>query len=120
MFDEAVKFTPVTLALDTLTRWETGLKVSVLLLGVTVYEPFAKDDNVKFPLELVVVEALDVPVKETRASAPSELGVIVPLMEYVVGFLVTVKLTPLTFALLMVTDWVVGENVYPLSLGVTT
>ena len=42
----AVKLTPPTFAVLTVTGWLTGLKVNPVLLGVTVYDPAASPEKV--------------------------------------------------------------------------
>jgi hypothetical protein len=65
-----------------------------------------------------VAVAVAAPLKVRVAPAPLVLGLIVPEILQV-GAVVAVKLTPVTLALLTVTDWVAGLNVKPALVGVT-
>ncbi len=80
--------------------------------------PFTRPTNVKLPLASAVAVALAVPVRVTVAEAPDAEGVIEPeILKVVVD--PVVKFTPVTLALLIVTDWLVGLNVTPVLVGVT-
>ena len=58
------------------------------------------------------------PLRVTVAPLPPLVGVIVPEMLKVAAAAFAVKLTPVTFAVLIVADALVGVNVNPLWLGV--
>ena len=78
----------------------------------------AKLLNVYAPEVFVVVVAPAAPLNVTVAPLPPLLGVIVPEMLNVAGAAFAVKLTPVTLAVLIVADVLVGVNVNPLWLGV--
>jgi hypothetical protein len=78
VFSDAVNETPVTFALLTVTALLVGAIVYPVLLGVTVYAPFASPPKLKFPEPSAVVDALDVPLNATLAPAPP---LIVPVIE---------------------------------------
>jgi hypothetical protein len=57
---------------------DAGLKVKPALLGVTVYGPFDKPVNVKFPEPSATVLEVAVPVRATVAPPPAVAGEITP------------------------------------------
>lgn len=123
---DAVKFTPVASLPFNTTALSVGLKVSELLLGITVYDPSASALKLKFPDPSVVTVAavMDVAllVSVTCTLAPSELGLIVPEICRV-GVpppdAVAVKLTPDTLPPLTVTLRLAGLKVTDALVGVT-
>ena len=76
------------------------------MLGVTVYAPLAKPENVYVPDALAVVVAVPAPVRVTVAAFPPA-PLMVPEMEYVT----VAKFTPVTFAPLTVALWLAGAKV---------
>ena len=78
----------------------------------------ARPVKLKLPELSAVVVPLDVPLKVSVVPFPDAAGLTVP-ERVQVGSAVAVKFTPVTPALLMVTDWLVGLNVKPVLLGVT-
>jgi hypothetical protein len=61
----AVAFAPLTV-----TAWFAGVKVKPVLLGVTVYEPFAMPEKVYAPEVSAVADAVAAPVNATVAPGP--------------------------------------------------
>src|SRR5919198_49517 len=115
---DTVKLTPVTFAPLTVTDWLAGLNVKPVFDGVTVYVPLASPVNVKLPDASAVTVPVAAPLSVTAVPAPFAAGLTVPEMFHV-GTGDTVKLTPVTFAPLTVTDWLAGLNVKPVFDGVT-
>ena len=79
---ELVKVMPVTFALLIVTPWLVGLNAEPALLGVTVYEPLIRVENVKLPEESAIVEADAVPLRAMVAPFPPA-PLMFPDMEYV-------------------------------------
>ena len=74
----AVKSTPLTSAPPTDTFRMVGVNATPLLLGVTMYGPFASPVNTNPPAALAVVLPVAMPPSVTVADAPLATGVIVP------------------------------------------
>ena len=115
--DVAVKLTPVILAPLIVAFDEAGLKVNPVLLGVTVYAPFASPEKLKLPDALAVVVALLVPLSVMVAPLPADAGLIVPERLQVCA--ATAKFTPVTFARFMFADCDKGVKLKPALPGVT-
>ncbi len=120
-----MKFAVVTLV-PVKVYWRfAGLKLTDVLLGVIVYEPFARPAKLKFPDESVMAVFVAAPPSATVTPAPSGTGVIVPEIAAVVGVpppppvVVAVKFTPVRLAPLTITDVVVGLKASDVPLGVT-
>ena len=98
-----------------------GVKVYPVMLGVIVYPPLANPVNRYLPRESVVVVADAVPLNVIVTPAIGlPLAVFTaPDMEYAPPEVVPVKFCFVIFAPLMVTDLLVGVNVYPALFGVT-
>src|SRR5271157_4943093 len=110
----AVKLAAVTFAPLTVTATLAGLKVKPVRVGVMVYDPFARPENVYAPEALAVVVAVEVPVSAIVAPLP-----VVPTLPVIVQVCaVAVKLAAVTFAPLTVTATLAGLKVKPLKLGV--
>jgi hypothetical protein len=113
-----VKLMPATFAPLMVTGWFVGVNVKPAFYGVTVYEPFARPVNVKFPEASAVVLALAAPLSVSVVPVPFAAGLTVPeMLQFAIG--VAVKLTAVTFAPLTVTGWLVGLKVKPVFDGVT-
>jgi len=110
----AVKLPAVAFAPLTVTAILAGLKIKPVRLGVMVYAPFARPENVYAPEALAVVVAIAVPVNAMVAPLPEVPTP--PVMVQVCA--VAVKLPAVTFAPLTVTVRLAGLNVKPLKLGV--
>jgi hypothetical protein len=89
------------------TDWLVGVMMYPVLLGVTVYEPFARPLKVYAPEEFAVVVAVADPASLTVAPDPP-VPVMVPVM-------VKVCTAELKFAVLLppltVTAWLAGVKI---------
>jgi hypothetical protein len=61
----AVAFAPLTV-----TAWFAGVNAKPVLVGVTVYEPFARPEKVYAPDVSAVTDAVAAPVSATVAPGP--------------------------------------------------
>ena len=104
--------------LSAVTLWLAALNVNPLLLGVTVYDPFANPVKLYPPEPFAVVVAEDVPLNVTVAPFPP-LPLIVPEIVNVCGTAVDATAPNVTFAPLTVAFILVGLNVKPLLLART-
>ena len=66
----AVKFTPVIAAPFTVTDAVDGVNAYPDWLAATTYEPFAKPENVYFPVASVVVDLVAAPERVSVAADP--------------------------------------------------
>ena len=66
----AVKFTPVIAAPFTVTEAVIGVNAYPEWLAATTYEPFAKPENVYFPVASVVVDLVAAPERVSVAADP--------------------------------------------------
>jgi hypothetical protein len=66
----AVKFTPVIAAPFTVTEAVDGVNTYPDWLAATTYEPFAKPENVYFPVASVVVDLVAAPERVSVAADP--------------------------------------------------
>src|SRR4051794_20348537 len=110
-----VKLIPERLAPLTVTFWLTGVKLNPALLGVTVYEPFAKPVKLYTPEALAVTVAVDVPVSVMVAALPPAPLMVPPILKVCNAELkFAVWLAPLS-----VTFCAAGVKTNPALLGVT-
>jgi hypothetical protein len=99
------------------TDWLGGVYTYPVCVTATVYVPSGNAGKVNVPVALAVVELEVDPVSVTVApEAPGPL--IVPTM--LCGVDVDEKLSPKACPLVIVTFCDVGDNTYPVALGVTT
>jgi hypothetical protein len=116
----AVKFNPVTLAEAIVVPCDPGVNVNPVLLGVTVYAPFASPVKVYAPEAFAVIVAPEAPLSVTVAPLPPAVGLMVPEIENVgAGVAVAVKFKFVTLAEAIVVACDPGANVNPVWLGVT-
>ena len=66
----AAKFTPVIAAPFTVTEDVDGVNAYPAWLAATTYEPFAKPENVYFPVASVVVDLVAAPERVSVAADP--------------------------------------------------
>ena len=66
----AVKFTPVIAAPFTVTEAVAGVNAYPDWLAATTYEPFARSENVYFPVASVVVDLVAAPERVSVAADP--------------------------------------------------
>jgi hypothetical protein len=90
------------------------VNVKPLLVGVTVYEPFARPVKVYPPEASAVTVAVAAPVNATVAPGPPAPLIVPEIVKVPVVLKFAVPFAPLT-----VTAWFAGVNVKPVLVGVT-